>query len=383
MDRVRKILENRHQYAIDWKARTGGKVLGYYETYMPEELAYAAGVLPVRILAKHEPDDVTDRQMYGNCYCTRDMLNQFIKGRYGYIDGLVNVEGCQWMFNAYQTTVNRFPHLFNFYLFLPDYTDARTSKDVLRSELAVFQAQLEEWTGKTVTNADLDRAIETYNTNRRLLRRIYELRRAANPVILGSEMMELMLAGQIMDKAEHNKLLEALLPELESRKPFHDSIRLMLVGSETHDADLERLVESLGANVVIDELDNGSSYIWNEVLLQKDRLMALSLRYLGRPHHAIKDNVWRRRPEHIFELYEDFQADGVIISKQIYCHIHGTDMYMLWKLFRERAMPYHAFERDTTLPYDETRLRIEAFLNMLKPGATRLAGWNKTVDLQL
>lgn len=376
MEKFKEILESRHEYAREWKKRTGGKVIGYYEGYMPEELAYAAGILPVRLLAKHEADDVTDRQMYGNCYPSRDLLNQFIRGRYEYLDGVVCTEGCQWMVNSFQTMVNYKPEMFNFYLFVPDYVDARTSKDVLRSELEVLKGRLEEWTGKVIGEEDLDRAIEVYNRNRRLMRQVYELRRADAPVVLGSEAMEMVLASQVMDKAEMNEILEGVISELGKRKPVgdHKQVRLMLVGSETSDVELERLVESLGANIVIDELETGSSYFWNEVIPQPDRLMAISLRYLGRPHSALKDNNWRRRPDHIWRLYEDYQADGVVISKQIYCHPHGTDNYVVWKLLRERHIPFHFFERDTTLPYQETRLRMEAFINMIKPGYTRLVG---------
>ncbi|MDR1571881.1 MAG: 2-hydroxyacyl-CoA dehydratase [Clostridiales Family XIII bacterium] len=377
MDRFRNILENRHDYAREWKKRTGGRVLGYYETYMPEEVAYAAGALPVRIMAGHRADDVTDRQMYGNCYCTRDMLRQFLEGDYDYVDGVVNTEGCQWMYNAFQTAVNRRPGLFSHYIFVPDYTDGRTSKDVLKSELGVFRGRLEEWTGSAITDGALDAAIDVYNENRRLLRRIYELRRLDRPAILGSEAMGLLLASQIMDKAEMNVMLRELIPEIERRAPAEDGVRLMLIGSETYDVELERIVESAGGNVVVDELDNGSSYIWNETIPMQDRLMALALRYLGRPHSALKDNVWRRRPQRIYELYEDFHADGVVIAKQIYCHPHGSDMYAVWKMLRERNIPYHTFERDTTLPPSETRQRIEALIGMIKPGMTRLRGWSE------
>ena len=376
MQKFSQIFENRHDYAKEWKKRTGGKVLGFFDTYFPEELAYAAGVLPVRIMAKHYADDTTDRLMYGNCYVTRDMFNQFNLGYYDYVDGLVSIESCQWWYNAFDTTMQMFPNLWSYYLFTPDYPDANRSKDVMRSELSLMKGKLEEWTGKIITDADLDNAIEVYNTNRRLLRRMYELRRFNNPVILGSEAMEIMLACQVMDKAEANKILEELIPELENREPYDDRVRFILIGSETYDAELEKLIESLGGNVVIDELDNGSAYIWNEVIPMKDRLMAIGLRYMSKPHSALKDNVWRRRPEHIFELSEDFQVDAAIIAKQIYCHPHGTDMYAVWKLLRERSIPYHTFERDTTLPYEETRLGIEALINMVKPGMTRLNGWS-------
>jgi len=381
MERLSKILEDRHQYAREWKRRTGGKVIGYFEPYFPEEIAYAAGVLPVRLMARHEADDNTDRQLYGDCYPARDILNQFILGRYDYIDGVVYAEGCQWMFHAFQTVINNQPEMFNHYLFVPDFTEGRTSKDVLRTELSVFRGLLERWTGKTITDANLDNAIGIYNTNRRLMRMVYEMRRADRQTVLGSEAMEMLLASQVMDKAEMNELLHEIIPVLEDREPYPDGVRLMLVGSETWDAELEKLIESLGAYVVIDELDNGSSYIWNEVILQKDRLMAIARRYLDRPHSALKDSAWRRRLDHIYRLYEDYQAEGVIIAKQIYCHPHGTDMYALWKMMRERNIPYHTFERDTTLPEQETRMRLEAFLSMVKPGLTRIVGWHNVVQL--
>jgi benzoyl-CoA reductase subunit C len=298
-------------------------------------------------------------------------------GRYDYVDGLVHAEGCQWVFLAYQNIINNNPGYFNHYVFVPDYPDTRTSRSLLRSELAVFKEHLEAWTGRAISDEALDGAIDVYNTNRRLLRRLYELRKDDTSPVLGSEAMEAVLACQVMDKAEANPLLEEALAEIQGREPREDRVRLMLIGSETWDAELEKLVESLGANIVIDELDNGSSYIWNEVIPRRDRLAAIAARYIERPHHAVKDNNWRRRPEHIYRLYEDWQADGVIIAKQIYCHPHGTDNYAVWKLLRERYAPFHFFERDTTLPYDETRLRIEALIKMIEPGVNRLAGLHK------
>jgi hypothetical protein len=49
---------------------------------------------------------------------------------------------------------------------------------------------------------------------------------------------------------------------------------------------------------------------------------------------------------------------------------------MEWKLLRERSIPFHYFERGNVLPTDETAMRLESFLNMLKPGLTHLSGWH-------
>ena len=371
------LVENRHEYARAWKKKTGGKVLAWFEPYFPEEVAYAAGVLPIRALAKHEPDDVSDKWIYACCYPVRDIVNQFLKGRYDYVDGLVNVEGCQWMYNAFEVASNNAPDLFSEYLFVPDHTDAPTSKHVVRSELNVFKTKMEEFSGNKITDADLDKAIEIYNKNRLLLKQISELRRQERPLIHGAEMMNIVLAAQVMDKAEMNEILEKFIPELENRTPGKDRIRLMLIGSETFDTQLEELVEALGGDIVVDELDNGTGYYWNNIIPQKDRLMAIGLKYLGRPKNPIKDNNWRRRPQHIFELSEDYNVDGVLVVKQTYCHLHGTDNYAVWKILRDRYLPYHFMERDMHLPVEEATLRFESFMNMLKPGLNHLAGWHK------
>ena len=377
----KKLVAGHHEYAKAWKKRTGGKVLGWFETYFPEEIAYAAGMLPVRILAEHEPDVTSDKWIYASCYPVRDMTNQLLNGRMDYIDGFVNTEGCQWMFNAYEVITNNRPEVFRHYLFLPDYTESKSSKDVLKSELNVLKERFEEWTGKKITDESLDKAIGIYNKNRALLRQICELRRADKPKILGSEFMNLLLADQVMDKAEMNEILEKYIVEVESRAPGRDMIRLMLIGSETWNSELEEKIEALGGNVVIDELENGTNYFWNTIYPQEDRLMAISLRYLGRNNHPVKDSNWRRRPARIFELAEDYYIDGAIIAKQIYCHPHGTDNYEVWKTLREHNVPYHYFERDMFVPEEETELHLEAFMNVLRAGITRLVGWHNTVDI--
>jgi len=373
-------VRNRHDYARSWKEKTGRRVIGWLEPYFPEEIAYAAGFLPVRLLPEHEADALSEKWMYAACYPARDILNQLLLGRYDYIDAVAAVEGCQWLYHAFEAYLRNAPDKPNHYIFLPDYTNAPTSKDVTRSEFDIFRRKCEEWGGRPVTDGDLDEAIAVYNKNRLLLRQIYELRRYQRPVISGSEMMSIILADQVMDKAEMNQLLEAYLEELQMREPRKDCLRLLLVGSETFDTSLEEAVESLGADIVADELDTGSGYIWNNVIPQKDRIMAIALRYLDRPHNPIKDNNWRRRPQHIFELSEDYAVDGVIIQKQIYCHLHGTDNYAVWKLLRERNIPFLYFDRDTTLPPEDTALRLQSFLSYVKQGATHISGWHRKLD---
>ena len=95
MESFKELIDNRHEYAREWKKRTGGKVLGYLCSYVPEEIAVAAGVLPVRIFGSHEPQDVAEKHIYSMfCPFCRDCLAQGLLGRYDYLDGLVMAHSC-------------------------------------------------------------------------------------------------------------------------------------------------------------------------------------------------------------------------------------------------------------------------------------------------
>ncbi|MEE9401359.1 MAG: hypothetical protein V3V32_05005, partial [Dehalococcoidia bacterium] len=53
IERFQEVVANRHQYAQEWKQRKGGRAVGWICTYVPEEIIYASGMLPVRILGSH------------------------------------------------------------------------------------------------------------------------------------------------------------------------------------------------------------------------------------------------------------------------------------------------------------------------------------------
>src|SRR3972149_3569285 len=86
---------NRHEYARAWKKRTGGRTMGCFCSYAPEEILLAAGWMPVRVLGGHEPQDVSEKHIFG-MYCPfcRDVLAQGLKGRYDYLDGITIAQSC-------------------------------------------------------------------------------------------------------------------------------------------------------------------------------------------------------------------------------------------------------------------------------------------------
>ena len=368
IERFHEVVNNRHQYAREWKERTEGKVVGYFCSYVPEELIYAAGILPVRILGSHEHQNLTDTHIF-SMYCPfcRDCLAQGLKGRYDYLDGITTAHSCMHIRQTFDSWERHVPVSYSYYLFMPAHVQSRHAQSCLVGELVEFKRSLEKWIGTEISEQDLDRAVEAYNTNRRLMRKVYELRKSNTPPISGAEAMEMVLSSMFMDKEEHNQLLNKALEELPKRKiEGEPRPRLMLLGSINDDIEFLKLVESLGSDVVIDDYCTGTRYFWNEVITEADRISAIAHRYINRPPCPQKDLVERRRLPHILNLAKEYNAQGVIITLQKFCDPHEFDIPSIQAMFKENDIPHLFLEFDVTIPAGQFRTRIEAFLEMLQ-----------------
>lgn len=367
-ERFREIVKNHHQYAQDWKEKTGKKVMGYFCTYVPEEIIYAADILPVRIMGSREPYSLSDNHIaWVYCSFCHDVLEQALKGRYDYLDGIVNAYGCNHIRQVFWSWREHLPISYSHQIYVPYYSRHRASKALILDELRKFKQSLEEWIGRTISTEDLDRAIETYNTNYRLLRQIYEMRKSDNPPLTGVEAMEMVLAGVYMDKEEHNQLLEQLLKELPERKIDTESkVRLMLVGTENDDIDLIEYIESSGGIVVIDDHCTGSRYFWNQVIPEEDRLLAITNRLVDKPVCPVRDLEAQYRQDHVLGLAKEYNVQGVIILQPKFCDPIEYDMMHLPPALLENGIRSLTLETDVINPSGQFRTRIEAFIEMFQ-----------------
>lgn len=366
-DKLREWEQNRHDYAKAWKERTGGKVMGYFCTYVPEEILYAAGILPVRILGSHEPQDLTEPHIFGMfCPFCRDCLAQGLKGRYDYLDGVMIAQACLHIRQAFTSWQKHVPVDFSYYLCMPHKVQSPRALPFYAEELKVFKDKIEEWTGKTITDGDLDKAIDVYNENRRLMHAVYDLRKSDTPPLTGEETMEMIVADQVTDKAEHSEELKKLLKELPKREVGRDTgTRLMILGSEDDDIEFLNMVESCGATFVIDDHCTGTRYFWNEVEPRDDRIEAIAARYIDRIPCPSKDWEERTRVKHILKLAKEWNVVGAIVIQQKFCDPHELDMPAIRKALDAEGIKTLFLEFDVTVPIGQFKVRVEAFLEMI------------------
>lgn len=362
-DRFHQGYEGRHDYG---RAFPGRGALGYMCTYVPEEVAYAAGFLPVRIVGAHEPESVTAPHLF-NMFCTycRDILAQGLLGKYDYLKGVVHVSCCEKIRNAYDSWLRHVPGARGYYLFMPQYIQHRGAVAAFRQELERFRHALEADWDLRIADADLARAIAVYNENRRLMRQVYDLMLEDSPRILGEELMAMGFSSQVMDKAKHSRLIREFLAEVEGRTG-EAAVRTMVIG-QTDDLGLARLLDSLGARVVVDENCFGVRYFWDTVATGEDPLTAIACRYVERVPCPVKDGQEpRRRLPFIVDLARRYRVNLAIIIYPKFCDPHGYDAPVIKDALQGMGVEVLELEQDFTIPLGQFRTRIEATLEMLQ-----------------
>jgi benzoyl-CoA reductase subunit C len=368
LDKFHDIVKSPHQFAQEWKKRTGGKVLGYLCTNLPEELMYAAGVLPIRLLGSNEPEDITKSYIFHGGFCSfcRDCFAQALQGRYDYVDGITYGLCCPHARHVFDSWETHMPISYSYQLSLPNYLLNPHANKFIVTEMEDFQRSLEAWTGKKISLKSIDHAIDLYNTNRRLMMSIYGLMKADNPPVTEAEVAEMALAGMLIDKETHNSLLKEALKEFPKRKSVSKTgPRLMLLGSVNNDLEFIKFIDSLGGQVVIDDYCTGSRYYQAEVIPEENRLRALASRIIAKPPCPLKDLPERRRPKHDLSLAKEYRVRGAIYTIQRLCDSHGLDYPSVESPLKENGIPMLKLELDYTVPKEQYRTRIEAFIEML------------------
>jgi benzoyl-CoA reductase/2-hydroxyglutaryl-CoA dehydratase subunit BcrC/BadD/HgdB len=354
------------------------KIVGYYCTYIPEELLHAANLFPYRIRATGNKDtDLADIYMVRfTCSFVRSTLHLALQGVYDFLDGFVVCNSCDHsrrMFELFDLKVfNRQgfdKHVPRFYLALPHIISPE-GFEWYNQEVKEFKIELEKaYDIKTISDEDLKNSIAIYNKNRRLLREIHELRILERPKLTGSEALQISMANSSVPKEIANNELERILDKLKTSEEIKtNDKRILLVGSVVDNIDFTQLVENSGAIIVSDFLCFGTrSFIDDVELIGDDPLEDMTKRLYYRMSCPRMMDDHTRRLDFIKKEIKRAKIDGVLLQRINNCDLFGCDnMLFEHELKDDLGIPVFNIDREN-YQADTTRLqtRIEAFLEMI------------------
>ncbi len=368
LNRVVSVLEN--EYAAAWTGE-GKNIVGYVCSYLPEEILYAADILPYRITG-HGCEDTSLADTYlarVNCSFARCCLENALSGRFDFLAGAVFVNGCDHIRRAFENwEANAKTRPFMYLLPVPHMLDEEAAA-WYRDEVLAFKQSVEDHFGLPISAERLSEAVATYNETRRLVRRLYDLQAGESPPLTGAQMVRILSAAARMPKDRFNEILSDLIEDVAGREgEGNGKVRLLVAGSIMDDADLVENVEDLGAVVVADTLCMGSRAYWDLTDEEKDPLQALIDRYFRHVPCPRMYGHYGERLAFVKEQAERARVDGVILEQIKFCDLHGTDNALLKKDLEKENIPALELERQYGPLADagRVRTRVQAFLERIR-----------------
>jgi benzoyl-CoA reductase/2-hydroxyglutaryl-CoA dehydratase subunit BcrC/BadD/HgdB len=358
--------ENRQKWALEWK-KQGKKVIGILDNLIPEEVIYAAGMLPWRIQGTWQGDIplTTVYRIPQSSAFLNHVMESFLRGELDFLDGVVFSNRDHDSVRLYDA-FERLGKMGFVYLIDVPITDSDRTRKRFTAEIQKFKAAVEEFAGKKVDDGALKNAIAVYDEGRSLLKKMYELRKNEVPPVTGGEALSITNAAMVMPRDEFNKQLADNLPYLEKRKAAVKATRprVLLSSDMLDNPAYVDLVEETGCVVAMDDMDTGSRYFWYMVNGDDDPAYALSKRYLKNGLPRMVD--WEQQAEQVIEWAKDFNIDGVLDLTEMYDHTREFRKSFMERCLKEAGIPEISFQREYHFAGEgQLKTRIGAFLEML------------------
>ena len=354
----------------------GKKVVGLFCSFVPLELVYAAGAVPIGLCAfSDEAIPAAEANLPRN-------LCPLIKASYGFaltdtcpyfyfsdiVVGETTCDGKKKMFELLgeikETYVMQLPHS----------RDA-AALEFWKGQIIAFKEKLESFLGITITEEQIREAIRMKNRERQVMKAYLELGKLDPAPMTGYEMGTRVDAGSFsFDLNQRCDVIEArtaeVIAEWEATKKGTKSDRPRILVTGCPNAGVRekiiRKVEELGADIVAFDTCNG---IRDKVELvdenNPDVYEALAVKYLNINCSVMSPNESRR--EYLAQMIDEFHVDGVIEIVLQSCHTYDVEAYYIKKMVtEEKGKAYLNIETDySQSDKGQISTRLSAFLETI------------------
>jgi benzoyl-CoA reductase/2-hydroxyglutaryl-CoA dehydratase subunit BcrC/BadD/HgdB len=360
--------------------RDGAKIAGYVPNgYMPEELVYASGAIPIGLVkgGDHEAVIASEAHLFR-------LLDSFCRSQIGFralgkeplyqlpdllvvpiTDRNINAIADSWEFS---TDVEVFKYG------VPRYKGVKHAFEYYVEGLKLLEQRLEKLTGREINNDRLKEELELSNKINHYLEEISDSRKSQSPGISGKDFFRLNHASYYADRQVLLSALESISLEIKGGEYLlRPGARIMLVGSTLAEGDTKvvDLLEQGGSNIVIEEFSEGIRPHQQKIEIKGDLIRNMASAYLERRiSPAVFHGVLKERFDYLFRLIKEFQVDGVVWYSLMYRDCYDREGLLFSRVLeKEAGIPFLKINSD----YDaaetgQLRTRIETFIEMVKQG---------------
>ncbi|MDP2959430.1 MAG: 2-hydroxyacyl-CoA dehydratase [Longimicrobiales bacterium] len=346
----------------------GGKVLGHFQVYFPEELAEAAGLLPVKVRGAQVEREQADSH-FGSYLCSilRSSLEVALTGSLK-VDMFVTHPICDAARNLAVIWGRNRPEPAQI-LYLPQNPNSAFSSTWLTEEYRRVLGEMEAISGHRASDGDLREALEVFNENRRLLRQVYHIKRETPWLLPLHEAYVLVAMAGLVPREEHNDLLAWVLPRIEKREARRqDRIRVVFEGGfcEQPPIDLLRALAEF-CYVVDDDLLIGLRWILSDVPTAGDPVRNLAVAYLDDSSYSpVQHDLRKPKEKMLLARIRGAGATAAIVSAAKMCEPGLDEQVAYSQMLEEEGIPYFVTEFEERMTsFDHLQIQLETFVENL------------------
>ena len=376
MDRIKAILaqmqalvDHPAQVVDDYLATRKRPVIGCLPEYCPEEIVYAAGMLPIGLWGART--NISQASMYFPafaCSLVQTTLELGMRGTYNKLSAVIIPSHCDHLKCLGQDWKVAVPQVRHIPLVHPNNRSIEGAVTYLKSEYARIRHEMEIIGRLPVSEADLDHAIEVYKTHRQTLRDFTVVARDY-PLTITPRVRHLAIkSGYFMDKAEHTELIKSLMTVLKQQTTeAWQGKKVILTGIMAEPDEFLDLLTENGLTVVADDLAQESRQFRVDVPDEgSDPLDRLARRWSLMNGCPLLIDPEKPRRFMLIDMARESGADGIVACMMKFCEPEEFDYPFYKRTLEEAGIPLLHLEMETTgKSLEQASTRIQSFAEML------------------
>lgn len=339
--------------------------VGWTCSMVPEELIFAAGLEPVRVIGIPEKRGYSSEYFPTNfCSIVKAYLDILLDNQGAKLSGLIFTPAC----NATEFLFDAVKHEGAFdYVYMLDAPRKRDQEGVhfFAEQLRRLARSLEDYFSVRITRESLLETIVLFNSIRENMNVVKQAR--LQGLISGRQFFDLVIMTATGNKQQ---ALEAITRVKESvagkTNNNKGKKKLLVIGSPLLSAGLIDCIESAGGVVFLDDLCTSHTYLGHPVGTEGDLFINLAHSYLqGRICSRMDCKL--DRINQVKELLDKHSPDGVIYNLSKF---RVTDCYdsiaLKEEVFDEKCPPLMVLDNEIGQTNLSVKTRIEAFMELLQ-----------------
>lgn len=361
------------QQLAEYKAQ-GKKVVGVLPYYAPEELVYAAGIVPMGIWGSNTKTISRAKEYCATFYCTiaQLALEMLLDGTMDGLDGIITPTICDTLRPMSQNfRVAMGDKMSVIFLAHPQNRFEEFGLQFTVDQYNHVKKELEKIAGREITNDDIQNAIKVYNESRAARRKFVKLASDHCDVITPTKRSAVLEAFYFMLKDEYIAKLNELNAELE-KLPVCDwqGTKVVTSGIICDNPALLAAFEENNIAIAADDVAHESRSFRTDVPENADPMMALAQQFANVDYEVLlydPKSSENRRGEFVANLVKESGAQGLVLFMQQFCDPEEMEYPYLKKALQAADVPHIKLGIDQQMrDFGQARTAIQAFADVLE-----------------